>query len=664
MEASGQAPGGVLRQSDDVATVSASRPTGENSPRSDSVYGTDYVPSYARGIVPEPKRTKEAEVPSLDELLSSTETVRRPDTGGDALKTPSGDLLFGDDFQPQRAPFGYGMIEAGVTESDVPSPSDRVTDASGASRLPPDSQPKAAAIARVNPFALPAQDTIDPKTDGQADLSDPVTPAVTKDATAAAALELPPPTAPASKTVPPLSTGAIDLETEEIVPMEAVVDTDLPQDFYDEAELVFDENPLSDEAACDAPSLPFVGPAPTAVPSLMRNAQGRPALVFQPAVPMRDHSGRQILRPRVHVAEEGFHPIAPSEPVIQTPAVPLGESRIQLNGIQPPAPEDTSRWYEDLGLGDAWSRLRNRRRRPVVNSLRHLAGNHRLPAYDLGVGSERLPFALFEMDASQPQNHFRLRFEAGYDWENPDRAEFLWSKLGGRGPQETTPPESSVDYQDVRLITEVGGEKFSLTTELPLRFVDPTVLGNTGGFGDMVLTTKTVLFTGKQFQLTQVLRNQLATGASASGRGTGHASMEPGFLFRYRRSNESIYHSELKLNYPIAGDPDHSSPILRYGFGMARLLYDSDTMAIIPTFEMVGWSVLSGRETVPSDLLGIAQVNELDGLNIFNLYPGLRIVKDAGGDMGVFELGISGGFTVTDNHWYESMVRMDIAFGF
>ena len=236
---------------------------------------------------------------------------------------------------------------------------------------------------------------------------------------------------------------------------------------------------------------------------------------------------------------------------------------------------------------------------------------------DVGVGAERLPFALFEIDAAKPSNNVRFRFEAGYDWEFPDRAEFFWSRLGGKGPSLTVPTENSVDYQDMRLAIEVGGPKFSTTTELPLRFINPTELANTGGLGDLILTTKTVMIDGERLRLTQVLRNQLATGTAKSGRGNGHVSMEPGVVGAYQWTDRTLLHSELKLWFPIGGEPGFSGPILRYGFGAANLLYDSDTFAVIPTFEVVGWSVLNAQRTGT-----LGAITSIDGEDIINLYPG------------------------------------------
>lgn len=385
----------------------------------------------------------------------------------------------------------------------------------------------------------------------------------------------------------------------------------------------------------------------------------RPKLMFQPAVPVRGDAGFTILQPQVRIADSTAPMLVPSlnadveiDTYRQTP-VPLevvDDFDVESSAVvwEDPKPSISTKLTNAAPVTPIKNFTRRIRTKLAVARCR-----------DYGVGVERLPFALSEIDAARPHNNVRLRMEAGYNWEFPDRAEFFWSKLGGKGPALTLPVESSVDYQDLRLAIEVGGSRFSATTELPLRFIDPTVLGNTGSLGDLVLTAKTLMIDGDSFMLTQVLRNQLATGTAKSGRGNGHASMEPGFVAGYRYSERTMLHSELKLWFPLGGEPDFSGPVLRYGFGVAHVFYETDTFAILPTFEMVGWSVLNAQQTGP-----LGQIIELDGEDIINLFPGVRLVKDSGGEFGLFEVGVSGATAVTTSHWYETMIRLDLRWTF
>ena len=131
-------------------------------------------------------------------------------------------------------------------------------------------------------------------------------------------------------------------------------------------------------------------------------------------------------------------------------------------------------------------------------------------------------------------------------------------------------------------------------------------------------------------------------------------------LARYKWSEDMYFHSELKFWFPLGGDPTFSGQVVRYGFGISNVWYDNDTFAAIPTLEFVGWSLVSGQKTVgPGDL-----AVPVDGENIFNIYPGMRLVNDTGGDFGMFEVGMSAGLSVTESHWYRSLMRLDLRWSY
>lgn len=268
-----------------------------------------------------------------------------------------------------------------------------------------------------------------------------------------------------------------------------------------------------------------------------------------------------------------------------------------------------------------------------------------------GLGRERLPNALFEIDAAQPFNNYRLRFNSFYRQHYPDRAEYLWAKTGTRGPPL---PENLLDFQELRILMESGSEKFSTGIEIPFRWTNPDVNDNHAGIGDLRLTLKTVLFEGEKIMLTQIFRTQFNTGSSRMGMGTGHIALEPGFLARYHWGDRTWLHGELKYQFPTGGTPVFSGQVLEYGLGISYLLWESDSVALIPTFEAVAWSVLNGTKT---DQFGVPIPADVD--TIGNLLPGLRIACDRGGDLGLVELGISGGWGVTTERFYEGMWRVE-----
>lgn len=405
-----------------------------------------------------------------------------------------------------------------------------------------------------------------------------------------------------------------------------------------------------------APSPSATVPSATATPAA---TDIRPKILFQPAVPVWDPASGTILKPTVHLAADPTTEILPTpdDAIAEIiPATPIeGEGRVVI-----PDTFETDQVWVSPRLGERFNQFRQRPK-PIARTFR-AARNLLRSRYgsDLGIGIERLPFALFEIDAAQPSNNFRIRMESARDWEFPDRVEYFWGKLNGKGPKVDS--ESSVDYQDYRIAIETGGERFSATTEIPLRFIDPTGVANTGGMGDMVVTTKTVMMDGESFQLTQVLRNQMPTGSVKRGLGNGHVSMEPGFVARYNWDQRTMIHNELKLWFPIGAEPGFSGPVLRYGFGCANVWYDSDTFAVLRSFEMVGWSILTGQKTVGTQFPPVANPQSIDGENIINLYPGLRFVRDDDGTL--FEVGVSGGVSVTERHWYSDVLRLELRWTF
>ncbi len=269
-----------------------------------------------------------------------------------------------------------------------------------------------------------------------------------------------------------------------------------------------------------------------------------------------------------------------------------------------------------------------------------------------GVGTERVPFAPQVIEISQPSNSLRMRVDLDYGWTFPDRSEYFWAKQGGRGPALL---ETEVDMQELKYSLEVGGPKFSATTELPIRILDPEQNLNTTGFSDMSVATKLVLVDGDTWQITQFFKTTMPTGSAKKGLGTGHTTIEPGFLFRHRYSKLTNFHYEIRYWVPLGSDLEHSGQVLRYGAGVSRLLYESDDFALIPTIEFVGWSALDGRQTNP-----FGGLEAVDPIGIFTINPGMRMVYDMGCDLGLLEVGLGAGFAASTDHWEDSQMRLEL----
>lgn len=388
--------------------------------------------------------------------------------------------------------------------------------------------------------------------------------------------------------------------------------------------------------------LPAVARAPYAQPVAPAGYARQPGESELPPPPPPSPMGPSFDLPPPKAAPQSAIP----EPMVQpqgafpgTLAEPLfgeiigGDSL--LEGFESTAPYDPVPLVADILLGPA----RYGRREP-------------------GIGRERLRFAPFEIDVSQPQNNIRLRWDATYDLTFPDRSEYFWAKAGGRGPA----PERAVDFQEFRFLREIGGDTFSVATEIPIRMVNPEINDNTAGVGDMNVASKVVLLDGRDWQITQITRTTFPIASSRKGLGTGHTSIEPGLLFGYRWNELTHFHSELKMSFPLGGDLMFSGPVLRYGLGFSHLYYENDEFALIQTIEFVNIWMLDGQKTLPPVGLLPPGVRDVNSEGIFNLMPGMRLVWDTGGDLGLIEFGLSGGVGVGSDGWYDGMLRFDTRF--
>jgi hypothetical protein len=268
-----------------------------------------------------------------------------------------------------------------------------------------------------------------------------------------------------------------------------------------------------------------------------------------------------------------------------------------------------------------------------------------------------VPLALMEIDITQPLNNYNTKFVLNYDTPTPDRAEYIWRGSTVGGP----PREISLDWQEIRFHAQTGGERFAIFTEYPLRMLNPTWNSNTAGFGDMLVGNKLVLIDGNDWQVTQVFRTWFKTGASSKGLGTGHITLEPGILARFRWTDRTYLHYELKYNFPIAGSPGFAGEVLRYGFGISHLLYETDTFAWIPTMEFIGWSIMDGKQTLPDPAGTVVPV---DGASFLSVMPGSRFVLGPAGDLGLFELGMAGGFNTSNNGFYSTQMQVQLRFSY
>ena len=74
------------------------------------------------------------------------------------------------------------------------------------------------------------------------------------------------------------------------------------------------------------------------------------------------------------------------------------------------------------------------------------------------------------------------------------------------------------------------------------------------------------------------------------------------------------------------------------GVGISHLAYDGDAFAVIPTAELVCYSIFNASETV---LNPVPNVRAIDDMTVPTLNLGCRVVSDRFRDLGVVEFGVS-----------------------
>jgi hypothetical protein len=288
------------------------------------------------------------------------------------------------------------------------------------------------------------------------------------------------------------------------------------------------------------------------------------------------------------------------------------------------------------------------------------------------------------------QTQLRLRFDAAYDADRPDRAEFFYAKCGcfrelaqaglggdpnapgpapplnGGNPARTRFIETSVDYQDISLNLEYAFDReLSLFVEAPFRFLDPEINDNTGGLGDMQFGVKRSIWQNCADYLTFQFRTYVPTGDADRGLGTAHVSLEPALLYYGQLNDHLSLEAEFRDWIPIsastgAGTPfdgSFSGNILRYGIGLGYDLYNcqSTGQKLTPIVEVVGWTVLKGLASGSVDGTGAtAFVEDVKGDTIVNLKLGLRTYFSP---CDSFYAGW--GHALTDEVWYENILRLE-----
>jgi hypothetical protein len=279
-------------------------------------------------------------------------------------------------------------------------------------------------------------------------------------------------------------------------------------------------------------------------------------------------------------------------------------------------------------------------------------------------------------------NQIRVRFDAGFNEQDPDRAEFFYAKCGcfsgNKGPGPQPGIAARLNFQEVHLRVEYApSEVFSFFGDVPERSVQFTstiassanpgsaTLRNASGLGDFEAGVKIALIARPQTYLTFELAAFMPTGHSTLGLGTNHYSLQPMLLFNHKMTDRVTVSGQFGDRHPINGSPgpmpgfsSYAGDVLEYGLGGSYDFLAGSENHIAPVVEFVGWSVLSGFELLPAPAPGGTAVSA-SGTNIVNGKIGVRFSFRT-------HSSIYAGYgeALTNQRWYKELLRIEYRYAF
>jgi len=286
-------------------------------------------------------------------------------------------------------------------------------------------------------------------------------------------------------------------------------------------------------------------------------------------------------------------------------------------------------------------------------------------------------------------SQIRIRFDAGFHNNSPDRADFFYAQYAGLNGPGPTSVVTDLNFQQLYLRGEYAPmQRLSFFTELPFRWIQPqhavasvsptSFLTNQGGISDVAAGFKLAAIASPNRYLTFQFQANFPSGDASSGLGTDHYSIAPSLLYFQRFSDRLTLEAELGDSHPIGGSScrtpctstNLSGPatqgfagdVFYYGFGPSYLLYRGEHVQVAPVIELVGWKVLGGLETncvpgVPN--CAVQEAMSADGTDIVNLKVGARATVGAHSS---FYVGY--GHQLTHAFWYKEIVRAEYRYSF
>jgi hypothetical protein len=314
-----------------------------------------------------------------------------------------------------------------------------------------------------------------------------------------------------------------------------------------------------------------------------------------------------------------------------------------------------------------------------------LAGQQPLPTVAVAQRPRRRGSMVGYIDDATIGTRLRVRYEAAFRNEVPDRAEFFYAKCGcfrylpadhpahdphAPGPGESGVVPNHIDYQQLVLTGEIEvTDGLSAFVHLPLRRVRPEfAAGEAGapepsfdsqsGIADIRIGAKYGVVAEEDRTVTLQVQAHLMNGDPARGMGTSHNSIEPALLYFQRVGERLGLEAQggvwmpfgRSAGVPTDGSGTFAGAVLFAGIGPSYEIYRTETLQLVPVLELLAWQVLSGHQTAPSTDAG--------GTNIVNLKLGARTTFGKG------SIYIGYGTALTDASWYDEILRVEYRHNF
>jgi hypothetical protein len=266
------------------------------------------------------------------------------------------------------------------------------------------------------------------------------------------------------------------------------------------------------------------------------------------------------------------------------------------------------------------------------------------------------------IDSAMPTTEFRFRYDATFDANRVYRAEFMYPKPSAfrTAPSPFTDPHAPggdpneilkrLDTQDFTGYAELAvTDWLSGFAEVPQRMLHEGTGENHTGIGDMNAGARVAVLLENEYGVTLQLRTYIPTGFVKANLGNDHVSLEPAVLWYCRPAERLLFEGELRDWIPVGGT-DFAGNVVRYGVGVSYDVSWTPKARITPVVELVGWTVLSGKDLNP---LAFPVPEDAAGQTIVNVKTGVR----AG--VGPHDVYVGFGRALTGDVWYKDILRVE-----